>query len=292
MGKAIITGANGYLGSIIVEHLEKKGITCIKFVRTPQDAHSYKYELKHPINNEAIFSDIDYLIHLAHDFSANKSMEASQKINVGGSISLFKMAIKHNIKIIFISSVSSFEGCSSNYGKAKLLIEQWLQQHSEESYIIRPGLVYGEKIGGIISVLYKLTRLPIVPIVNIKHNSYIVNYEDILSLVDSIIAHQQRHNINKPIVAASSKSYSLKQIFKFMNAKFLILIPWQIVWLGLKSIEAIGFSPRMGSDSLINLINQNANPDFSNTKAIGITFSELDAALIAKWNSEFYYWQK
>jgi nucleoside-diphosphate-sugar epimerase len=284
MKKVLITGANGYLGSVIVEHLTERNFKCIKMVRNPQDDSSYKYELNCAIDDESVFSGADVLIHLAHDFSANKSMTTSHKINVEGSIGLFKIAVKHRVRIIFVSSVSSFEGCKSNYGKAKLLIEEWLQHNSEDSYIVRPGLVYGAKVGGITNALYKLTQLPIVPIVNIKNNSYIVNYADILVLIDSILSNQQLHSVKKPIVAASSQSYSLKQLLKLMNAKLLIPIPWQIIWFALKGIEAVGASPRMGSDSLISLINQNANPDFSNTKTCGITFSEFDTTLITKWN--------
>jgi UDP-4-keto-D-FucNAc 4-reductase len=283
--KVIITGANGYLGSIIVEHLKKKGVECIKLVRNPQNFNSYKYELKSPFDNESMFTDADYLIHLAHDFSANKSMADSRKINVEGSINLFKVAVKHNVKVIFISSISSFEGCISHYGKAKFLIEQWLQQCNKENYIIRPGLVYGEKVGGITGAVYKMAKLPIVPIVSIKNNFHVVKYADILSLIDSIIANQQYHNINKPIVAASPQSYSLKQMLKLMNAKILLVpIPWQVVWLGLKGLEAMGINSRMGSDSLVNLINQNANPDFSNTISSNIIFSEFDAELVVNWS--------
>lgn len=283
MKKVIITGANGYLGNVIVERLTKRGVECIKLVRNPQDANSYTYELRSPIENEAMFSGADYLIHLAHDFSANKSMADSQKINVEGSIRLFEVAIKHNIKTIFISSIGSFENCVSNYGKTKFLIEQKLQQYNKENYIIRPGLVYGAKVGGITKALHKLTKLPIVPIVSIKNNFHIVNYTDILSLIDSIVAEQQRHNSNKPIVAASFQPYSLRQMLKLMNAKILMPVPWQMVWFFIKAMETVGYTPRMGSDGLINLINQVAKPDFSSTITSNIVFTEFDTALTVKW---------
>lgn len=283
MKRIIITGANGYLGSRISEHFQNNGIECIKLVRKPQDIHSHKYDLVAPVIDDSIFSGADYLIHLAYDFYANKSMSESLKVNVEGSINLFKIAIKHGIKIIFISSIGSFEGCQSNYGKTKLLIEKWLQKHSKESYIIRPGLVYGEKIGGITRILCRLAKLPIIPIVN-SNNCHIVNYADILLLIDSIIANQQQHNIHNPIIAASLQPYTMKQILKLMNAKILIPISWQVPWLVIKSIEALGIPIRTGSDNLINLIKQNSNPDFRHTLSSGIKFSEFDTSLTAKWD--------
>jgi len=283
MKKVIITGASGYLGSIVTEHLIKNDFDCIKLVRNPQGSNSYKYELSIPIENETVFINADYLIHLAYDFSANKSWTNTFKVNVEGSINLFRIAAKYKVKIIFISSISSFENSKSNYGKSKFLIEQKLQEYGGENYIIKPGLIYGEEIGGIFEIVFNLAKLPIVPFVNIKNNFYLVNYKDILHLIDSIVDNQQLKNRNKPIIAANTKPYNLKQLFWLMDAKIFFALPWKAIWVILRCMELIGVNLRTGSDSLINLINQDANPDFSTMLTTKIVFSDFDVAWIKKW---------
>jgi hypothetical protein len=54
-------------------------------------------------------------------------------------------------RLVFISTISAFDGCRSFYGKGKLEVERIT--HSLGGWVIRPGLLYGEKPGGMLGRL-------------------------------------------------------------------------------------------------------------------------------------------
>jgi nucleoside-diphosphate-sugar epimerase len=287
MKKIIITGANGYLGKIITEHLRENKLNCIELVRNPINVPSYKFELNKPIHNEdIIFKNTDFLIHLAYDFGANISLKKSLQINVEGSRQLFDMVYKYNVRIIYISSITASKDSKSNYGKSKYETEQILNASDCENYILRPGFVYGEKKGGIAATLHNIIKFPVVPLVGGASYCYLTNYKNILQLIESIIDGKQEHYINKPLFAANSKAYTLKEVLKMMGAKILVPFPWQIIWIALKSLEKIGIKVRTGSDNLINLVNQNKKQNFFDVAQGDIFFSDFDKDIMNRWNKE------
>ncbi len=271
--KVLISGANGYLGSLIVDYLSKKGFECIRLVRSPADLTDRKFTLGDDIKDD-VFQDIDIFIHAAHDFKALKWHD-SYRINVEGSAKLFAMANKCGVKsIIFISSMSSFDGCKSNYGKAKLAIEKEVAKFTN-GYIIRPGLIYGSKEGGMVLALAKLAKLPMLPAIKTTAPLYFCHYLDLLELIRQIALGNVPVKAN-PIIAANQTPYTFYQILKEMGARVLIPFWWQPLWLLLKVVEFCGLKPRTGSDNLISLVNQNPNPDFRSHKLINVAWRSFD----------------
>jgi hypothetical protein len=49
-----------------------------------------------------------------------------------------------------------------------------------------------------------------------------------------------------------------------------IPLPWRLVWAGLKSAETCGLRLNFRSDSLVSLMHQNPQPDFSPNAAAGL----------------------
>jgi hypothetical protein len=49
-----------------------------------------------------------------------------------------------------------------------------------------------------------------------------------------------------------------------------IPLPWWLVWAGLKSAETCGLRLNFRSDSLVSLMRQNPNPDFSPNAQAGL----------------------
>lgn len=279
----IITGANGYLGNIVKDHLKKSGFNCIELVRNPKNENSHQFILGQNFDTDKIFLEADWLIHTAYDFSANKSWEKTAAININGSFKLFEKAVKNHVKIIFISSISSFENCKSNYGKSKRMIEEHLLEKQGENYIISPGLIYGEQIGGITESIMQMARFPVLFLPGAYQKGYLVNYKDILNLIDSIINNKQLKLANKPIIAANSTPYTLKEVFKILGARIIIPFPWKIAWLLLKFLEIIGFQLRTGSDSIVSLMNPKTNFEFNTNSSDNPCFSEFDTALKKRW---------
>jgi len=141
-----VTGSNGYVGSKIVDYLRQQGEEVFELGRTAskslkKNEQFIYFELGKPIYYKSL-QGFDVLIHCAYDFKLRKPKDINQ-INVQGSIDLLKTAKKAGVnKILFLSTVSAFDGCKTHYGKAKLAIEKEAKKIG--AIIIRPGLIYGK----------------------------------------------------------------------------------------------------------------------------------------------------
>ncbi len=270
-----ITGANGYLGSAIRKHLVKQGMSVTSLVRKSEESlgKTIYFSLSEDFASDH-FSNCDVLIHCAYDFKAI-SWNEIKKQNVDPSIKFLSEAKAKGVKkIIFISSISAFENCHSLYGKAKLEIEKFTNSISGIS--IRPGLVYGDASGGMVgSLRNSIKNSSIVPVVGAKEKMFLCHEEDLANLIFKIITNDL--NLTKAITAASNVPWEFIEILKKLARQlnkdpFFIPLPWQLVWLAIKSAETIGLKLNFRSDSLISLVNPNPHPDFSMVEELGIKF--------------------
>ena len=105
----------------------------------------------------------DVLVHAAYDLSLTSPVDI-WRVNVEGTRRLLEVAADARVRrILVLSSMSAFEGTTQLYGRAKLDIEAMTA--ASGGCAVRPGLVYGERPGGMAGALRKLTRLPIVPVI-------------------------------------------------------------------------------------------------------------------------------
>ena len=146
-----ITGSNGYVGGCIKEHLRANGWEILELTRQPKpNSHSIPFQLGAEISPQA-FTGVSALVHCAYDFRPLRWNEI-QAVNVDGTRKLFQAARAAGLqKIAVISTISAYEGCRSLYGRAKLEIEKITLDHG--ALAIRPGLVYGDKPGGMFGKL-------------------------------------------------------------------------------------------------------------------------------------------
>lgn len=261
--KIVVTGANGYLGKIIVDYFSAKNFECISLVRNPIKENEYKFVLGEKFEFEQVFEGAEWLIHAAYDFSANKFWKKSYFINVLSSVELFKLASKHNTKLILISSVSSFEHCKSNYGKSKFLLEEFLISLHGNNFIIRPGLIFGEQMGGIAKSLSFVAKFPLLPLVGANSKAFLIHYNDLLLLIENIMLNKYSFFTNSPIIAINRDTYSFYNLLSKFGRSFLVPLPWYLVWLPLRLMELLGCSFRMGSDNLLSIVNQNPKLNFN-----------------------------
>lgn len=167
----LITGANGFLASSIIE---SKKETKFKLVSRSKSIHSQKHEfLQIDINGSCDYGrfleGVDTIVHCAakvHSMPQKNLIEKEdyQEINVLGTLNLAQQAVKSGVKrFIFISSIKvNGEGTVGNslytsqdspqpkdpYGaskaEAELRLSKLGRKTGMEIVIIRPPLVYGE----------------------------------------------------------------------------------------------------------------------------------------------------
>ncbi len=213
------------------------------------------------------------LVHCAYDFGPRRWKDIAA-INVTGSQKLLDAARKARVEsIVLISTLSAFPGCRSLYGKAKLQIESSAQ--SLGAYVLRPGLIYSSKPGGMFGRLVQQVRSArLIPVIRGgRQTQYLLHDEDLGKVVQACLV-GRLPKTPEPVTIAHEQGWELRdilsQIAQVLNKPVsFVPLPWQLVWLALKSLELAGARPNFRSDSLISMVYQNPRPAFASSKLLG-----------------------
>ena len=120
--------------------------------------------------NREIFQGIDVLVHCAWDMRTRTRPEMSA-LNIEGTRRLLDAASSAGVKrVVFVSSLSAYEGSEQLYGRSKLDCEHAVFEIG--GVVARLGLVYGPRAGDMFDVLTRLASFPIVPVTassNVSH---------------------------------------------------------------------------------------------------------------------------
>ena len=278
-----VTGANGYLGSFLCQFIKQQNCRVISLQRSRNDKgageNSGFFSLKH-LPSPQVFKGAEVLVHCAYD-PIPVSWKDISEVNVQGSIRLLQAAQAGGIKqIIYISSISAFDNCNSLYGQAKLEIEKEVVRLG--GAIIRPGLIFGAKLGGFLASLKSLAiRLPVIPLIGKGDQTlYFSHIEDLCELIFELSSKPDIFPFT-PITAASEKGKTFREILTTLahqenKSPLLIPVPWKIFWMSLKILEGAGIRMGFRSDSVISLVHQNPHPDFSVIKELSASFRNFD----------------
>jgi len=274
-----ITGASGYLGQHLVVALRKVGLQIRELNRTcdKQSKSCIPFHLGQKIDENSLCG-VDILVHCAYDYSKVLWRDIHE-INVVGTMLLLEAAKKAKIKrIVYISSISAFEGCQSLYGKAKLECELIVQEYN--GITVRPGLIFGHGGGLVIQSMESMVnKFPIVPFISSSSGLYLCHVDDLSNLIVEIIT-KTVLVANSPITAIEPTEFKFKDIIGIIqkrNNKFqpLLPVPWQVPWILVKIINYFGISTSLRSDGLIGFVYQNKNIDISPLKTFKTYFRKF-----------------
>ncbi len=280
-----ITGSNGYVGGCIKNYFAARGWEILELTRQPKaGTHAVKFQLGEKIS-PADLAAVNALVHCAYDFKPLQWDEI-RAVNVDGSRKLFKAARAAGVgKIIFISSISAFDGCRSLYGRAKLEIEKIALDCG--ALAIRPGLVFGNDPGGMFGKLVaQIRQSSMIPLIGDGSQiQFLVHSEDLSAFVERCASGEMK-NYPGIFTAANERPWTFKELLleiaRGQNKKIkFIPLPWRLAWAGLKTAEICGLKLNFRSDSLISLINQNPAPDFSANAAAGLACRLFQAEKLA-----------
>lgn len=257
--KAAVTGASGYVGGAIARRFEADGHTTMRLSRRECAGEWRRFSLGDD-PAEISWDGIDALVHAAYDFSPRTWQEIEAR-NVIPSIALIAAARRAGVRhIVFISSLSAYDGCRSLYGRAKIAIEK--EALAAGATVIRPGLVWGEGAGGMMGALEKVvSALPVVPYLCGAGGlrQYLVHEED---LAENVIGWASREPASEPISVAHPASLIFREILARIASKRKLRraffpIPWPCAMALLKLAEACGVALPFRSDSLTGLVHGN-----------------------------------
>jgi nucleoside-diphosphate-sugar epimerase len=213
-------------------------------------------------------------VHCAYDFGPRR-WEDIAAINVSGSQKLLDAAFQAGVRsVVLISTLSAFSGCRSLYGKAKLEIESVAQAIG--GHVLRPGLIYSDNPGGMFGRLVSQVQASrFIPIMwGGTQVQYLLHDEDLGKLVQACLD-GRLPTPAEPITIAHEQGWELKEILDLIAQALdkgvtFVPVPWQGVWLALKSLELAGVRTNFRSDSLISMVYQNPRPAFASLKPLGI----------------------
>jgi len=270
MTRIAVTGSSGYIGSALINFLQSKGYEPIPLSRNSNPSFSLDQ-----LCDYSFVSQIDVLIHCAHDFKKN-----SETTNISGSKLLFEACSAVNVKIIFISSISAFSNAVSKYGRTKFQIEQLAIRSG--AIIIRPGLVYDlSKPGSMFLSLVKIIKtFPLVPIIDGGTQiQFMCNLDSLCVLLHQLSFQHSKYK-GKIVTAACREPEKLHDILiliahHFHKRRWFFSISSSTILAILTFIELFKIPIRTNKDSLISLLNQNQNPDFSFLDNFKVNFPPL-----------------
>ena len=274
-----ITGAQGFVGSLLARRFLEAGWAVTRFSHSasPGEGDMVPWRLGDDVQPEVFRSrNITALVHCAYDFTP-VSKAKIQRVNVDGSRKLLASAAEGGVqRMAVMSTISAFEGCRSNYGRAKLQIEA--AALAAGALVVRSGLVWADgppSGGGMFGSLAKSVRAGLVPLVGGgRYPQYLINVQDLWELL-RLFCDGAIQNPGKPVVAAASKPWPMRDLLAELARRQgrhprFVPVPWQPVWAGLRLAEIVHLPVPYRSDSVISLVYQDRHPDFSSLKALGI----------------------
>jgi nucleoside-diphosphate-sugar epimerase len=279
MTRIAITGAHGFVGSLLTRRFEDAGwtVTRLSHSGTASDGDTVPFRLGDEVQPEIFQSrNITALVHCAYDFKPVARAEI-HRVNVDGSRKLLVAATAGGVqRILVMSTISAFEGCRSLYGQAKLEIEA--AAAAAGALVVRSGLVWADgppSGGGMFGSLARSVNAGLVPLVGGgSYPQYLIHEQDLCELLKRF-CDGELQNPGKPVVAAASKPWPMRDLLAELarregrHPRFLP-VPWQPVWAGLRLAEIAHVPVPYRSDSVVSLVYQDPKPDFESLRALGI----------------------
>jgi len=234
--RVVLTGANGFVGSHILEKLlkEQHEVICpvrktsnLKFIENCNAIIKYG-DLNDPIFLDQVISNADIVIHCAGAVRA-LSFDEYYRVNTtitAQIVETVKSHKEHIKKFIYISSQSAVgptlstvpkalgvEEPVSDYGKTKLFAEkEVIKLDGFVPYtILRPAAVYGPRDKDIFTI-FKIVHNKFSLKTISKHLVQIVYVEDIAKIITEIIKQETYITDNKIYSVCDGKIYSWKDI--------------------------------------------------------------------------------
>lgn len=292
MPSILITGANGFIGSHLVDKAIDSGFKVYAAVRKSSDLRFLRgkkiefvyLNYKNKIELTQILNDIeslDYLIHNA-GITNSKKIEGFFNINAGYTKVLVQalQASKHKLKrFVLMSSLAAIGSNDetdipitdkdlprpqSAYGASKLMSEEVLHAQSDILYtIIRPTAVYGSRDEGF-RPIFKMINKGLRIYINSKESRVsFIHISDLVRAVFFLI--DQPKSVKKSFILADGNNCSTEQFYGLIadalgkKKNLSIVIPKYMIWLFANILEFFRIPSAITKDK----VNMMASPNWA-----------------------------
>ena len=252
--RVLVTGATGFIGSHIVDHLLDRG-NIIRALTRHERKHKRIPERKEiswihgDLTDKASLKqatvDISVVYHAAALLHTSDNENAMREVNVNGVKNLLEACVLNQVRhIVFISSIAVYApastaiiredaplGGQSEYGRTKVEAEVLIKSYSASSKltysIIRPCVTYGERDHNFTPRLLRLLRRPVIPVIagNLEH-MIMVHAADVANA--AILTGTHPNAIGQAYNITGGRQTSLRelvQVFEKLSGQHRFLVP-------------------------------------------------------------------
>ena len=254
----LVTGGSGFIGKHLVEKLVQYGnkVTCLLLLG--EDPSWFR-----SVHAEIIYGDLtrkdslvhavkgkDYIFHLAAQVGGNNT-EAFYEVNFNGTRNLVENCKEQNVKLdrfLFVSSIAvtgpsgkdrifnEETECNpiSDYGKSKLMAEQYLNDHKNKFpfSIVRFAMVYGPGSYGGLYAFFKFINKRIFPYFG-DGSTNLTYVEDVVNGMINTV--KNPNSLYNTYILADNQLYTIKNIQKSISRTtgkkpVKIFVPFQLMY--------------------------------------------------------------
>lgn len=276
----IITGASGFLGSVLVEYFSSLHYSVHALVRDPSIFSNtefvtyYSYDLTKKLDVKA-FKKAHIVIHTAY-ISQGKDVF---KQNFDAAKALLRASRDNNIeKNIFISSMSADSNTESVYGRQKYAIEQLFKNNND--VVIRSGLVIGN--GGLAKkIIDFMAKNHVAPLIGGGNQPIqFVSVYELARIINIIIT----NNISGRLYIGTPRVYTYREFYQIVKSKrqifaLLIPVPYILPLFVIRTIKLLHLPIMVTEDNLKGLRALRSYETEKDLKKVGIVLSELEDIL-------------
>ena len=238
MQNVLVTGASGFLGSHLLKSMRDLGrYHVIGMVRNPKDVQrlgalgveTRVADLLRPSSLHEITKEVDTVIHLAAKMRFHDPWESLYAHNVEGTRYLALDAMQHQVGyFIYISSteatgpVDTIPGDESaayhptyEYGKSKMMAEQWLHEQTLPVTVLRPTGIYGPGDAYVTLPVLRAVKHGLLRALPAKAADHYIQFTYITDVVQGIIMtlNHREHAVGETFILASDDYYSYRELF-------------------------------------------------------------------------------
>jgi nucleoside-diphosphate-sugar epimerase len=266
-----VSGATGYVGTTLLSYLDTHGYETVPLTRNPSACGSpaREFSLGAPLQ-PGLLDGVDCLVHAAWDMTLTDVAD-SYMVNVVGSQALIRAARDAGVqRIVFISSMSAYEGTRQFYGRAKLEIESLVSSIGGVS--LRLGLVYGHDARGMAGALASLSKLPIVPVPGGNRSyQFLLDAVELGPAIERALVGQMVGVVG----VANPSRRTVPDVIRTVSGQAasgrFVSVPWQPIFYAMRIAERLGAKLPLRSDSLLGLVRP--APGVPNADVLGITYN-------------------
>jgi nucleoside-diphosphate-sugar epimerase len=277
---AVITGANGFIGTHLVEQFSSAGWEVRALVHRDPGARlpgvSYQtWSLPDPTPPD-VLSGADCVIHGAF---VKYDQPAASELNLAGSRRLVAECHAAGVKrTVFLSSMSARAGALSQYGRDKFSLQG--EYGGPRELVVRPGLVLGK--GGLFHSLQRfIARGRVVPLVGGgRQLIQTVHVDDLAIAIQAGV----RLNLTGVVTVAERHPIPFKELLaetaRLLEVRaFFVPVPYAAVDIAMRVAELARVRLPVSSDNLLGLRGLQPYDVSADLERLGIDVRDYRASL-------------